>query len=294
MSKKKKGGFNIGLTSYDELVSGGKEGKDGKVNIPVDQIHPFKDHPFKVIENDEMEELKVSIKETGVITPVIVRKISNNNYEMISGHRRLHAAKACGLKDVPAIVVEATDEEAVIMMVDTNIQREEILPSERAFAFKMRREAVKNQKEGDGRVRDEIGEQVGLSGRQIDRYIKLTNLIPDVLTKVDTKEIGMTVACEISDLGKTYQSWVNEFLDAGNKLTGPRVKAFADMLSKAPDMDKDEAMAFLEGTKKKPVRRKLSFSTKSLKEYFPETYTADQMEEVILLLLDEWKDQNNK
>lgn len=193
---KNRSGEKIKLSGIDELL--GVVNEESAMEIDIASIHPFAGHPFKVVDDEKMQDLVESVRENGVITPVLIRPAENNQYEMISGHRRMHAAELAGLSTIPAIVRDMTDDEAVIAMVDANIQREELLPSEKAFAFKMKMDAIKRQ----GNRRDltsdqngpklsawEVGESNGISGTQVKRYIRLTELIPELLNLVDDKKL---------------------------------------------------------------------------------------------------------
>ena len=213
---KNRSGEKIKLTSIDELL--GVVNEESAMEIEIDKIHPFAGHPFKVIDDEKMQDLIDSIQENGVLTPVLIRPDNHDGYEMISGHRRMHAAQLAGLVTIPAIVREMTDDDAVIAMVDANIQREELLPSEKAFAYKMKLEAMKRQagrpsKNNSGQndqnlsglvSRDVLAQQVGESSKQIQRFIRLTELIPDLLEMVDTKRLNFTIAVDISCGGWEY------------------------------------------------------------------------------------------
>ena len=212
-------GPKIKMTSIDELLC--VPSTEGTTDIEVEAIYPFENHPFKVLDDEKMDELVESIKANGILTPVIVRPDDEGTYEMISGHRRLHAAKRAGLHKVPAIIKEVTDDEATIMMVDANVQREEILPSEKAFAYKMRYDAMKRQagrpsKNNSSQVGRNfqtdvvLAQQVGESRNQVHRFMKLTDLIPELLEMVDVKKIPLMTAVEIANLSKRVQQWTYE------------------------------------------------------------------------------------
>lgn len=213
-------GQKIKLTSIDELLCVPET--EGTVDIDVRAIYPFENHPFKVLDDEKMDELVESIKANGVLTPVLLRPDDEGTYEMISGHRRLHAAKRAGLLRIPAIVKEMTNDEAVIAMVDANVQREEVLPSEKAFAFKMKFEAIRHQGKGTDATLfpegtklnsgDVVGQSEGLTRTQVYRYIRLTELIPKLLDMVDEKRLALSVAVEISYMNKNVQQWIYEFI----------------------------------------------------------------------------------
>ena len=224
----------IKLQSVDELL--GVPEIAGTQEIEIGRIHAFPNHPFKVLDDEKMDTLVDSIRENGILNPVIVRPDQSGNYEMISGHRRLHAAKIVGLKKVPAIVKEMSDDEAIIKMVDANIQREEILPSEKAFAYKMKLDALKRTagrptKENachNGthlRSDQELALQVGDSARSIQRYIRLTELIPELLDYVDNKKIGLVMAVDLSYLDEQVQKWVYEYFKENGFLKPVQVEA---------------------------------------------------------------------
>lgn len=222
----------IKLQSVDELL--GVPEIAGTQKIEIGRIHAFPNHPFKVLDDEKMDTLVDSIRENGILNPVIVRPDQSGNYEMISGHRRLHAAKIVGLKKVPAIVKEMSDDEAIIKMVDANIQREEILPSERAFSFKMKMEAMSRQGQRNDLTSgqnvpkltsDVIGEENGMSGRQVKRYIRLTELIPELLECTDNKKIGLVMAVDLSYLDEQVQKWVYEYFKENGFLKPVQVEA---------------------------------------------------------------------
>ena len=222
----------IKLQSVDELL--GVPEIAGTQEIEIGRIHAFPNHPFKVLDDEKMDTLVDSIRENGILNPVIVRPDQSGNYEMISGHRRLHAAKIVGLKKIPAIVKEMSDDEAIIKMVDANIQREEILPSERAFSFKMKMEAMSRQGQRNDLTSgqnvpkltsDVIGEENGMSGRQVKRYIRLTELIPELLECTDNKKIGLVMAVDLSYLDEQVQKWVYEYFKENGFLKPVQVEA---------------------------------------------------------------------
>ena len=216
---KNRPGEKIKLASLDELL--GVVNEESAMEIEINKIHAFKNHPFKVLDDEKMQDLIESVKLSGVLTPVLLRVDSNDEYEMISGHRRLHAAKMAGLTTIPAIVRELSDDDAVIAMVDANIQREELLPSEKAFAYRMKLEAMKrqgsrtdltlSQNETKSRSDEVLSKQVGESRAQVQRYIRLTELIPELLDLVDSKKLKFTVAVDISYIDKEIKYFVSFF-----------------------------------------------------------------------------------
>ena len=207
MSNKMRPGQKLKLKSVEELL--GVSNEESAMDIEVEKIRPFKDHPFKVLDDEKMQDLMESIRTNGILSPVLIRPIGNDIYEMVSGHRRMHAAVMLGMDRIPAIIREMTDDEAVVKMVDANIQREELLPSEKAFAYKMKMDAMRRgagrptkenscQNGANYRADNELSNEVGESARQVQRYIRLTELIPELLDYVDQKRIQFTVAVEIS------------------------------------------------------------------------------------------------
>lgn len=299
-----KKGVNVSLTSYDDIFST-EQDRTAPVteeirSVPLSQLHPFKDHPFKVLDDDAMSETVESVKQIGVVVPLIARP-TEDGYEIVSGHRRHHAAELAGLETVPVIIREMDDDSAVIFMVDSNLQRENILPSEKALAYKMKLEAMKRQGartdlQQDGtscqvgtksRSDESVAEGTGDSARQVQRYIRLTNLIPEVLEMVDQKQIAFNPAVELSYLKPEEQQ---DFLEA------------IDMTQTAPSLSQAQRIKKLsqEGActadaicdvmceAKKPEVGRLTFSTDSLRKYFPKSYTAKQMEEIIIRLLEQY------
>ena len=296
--KNSRSGEKIKLTSIDELL--GVVNEESAMEIEIKSISPFKGHPFKVIADDKMEELINSVKESGVITPVLLRPVGENHYEMISGHRRMYAACKAGLSTVPAIVRDMTDDEAVIAMVDANIQREELLPSEKAFAYKMKLNAMKRQagRPSKNNVRQngtnlrsdqELGEQVGESARSIQRYIRLTELIPELLDMVDNKKLQFTVAVDISYLDKEMQKWIYEYIKDNGFIKPNQIAVLRKRLEDENVGHNYMISIFNNCLAPKRKVRKVTLPEKKLKNYFPPDYTQEQMEEIIVSLLEEWK-----
>ena len=294
----------IHLTPYDELFSGGEEDSssgDGVREIALSELHPFKSHPFKVLDDGQMQKLVDSIKENGVLSPAVVRPCSEGGYEIISGHRRKRACEMIGLKTMPAIIRKVDDDQAVISMVDSNLQRETLLPSERAFAYKMKLEAMKRQtgrptKENVSQVGTQkrsdqiVAEQVGESRNQIQRYIRLTELIPPLLDKVDNKKIAFNTAVELSYLKQDEQAALLNFIKNGTIPTlsqAQRLKQF----SREEKLNADTMEAILSESKAEP--QKITIRREKLKKYFPPSYTSEQMENVIFNLLEEWKSKGD-
>ena len=302
-----KKGVNVSLTSYDDIFST-EQDRTAPVteeirSVPLSQLHPFKDHPFKVLDDDAMSETVESVKQIGVVVPLIARP-TEDGYEIVSGHRRHHAAELAGLETVPVIVREMDDDSAVIFMVDSNLQRENILPSEKALAYKMKMEAMKRQgartdlqqdvtsgqvgqKLSGKETRELLGEEGGDSARQVQRYIRLTNLIPEVLDMVDQKQIAFNPAVELSYLKPEEQQDFLEAIDmtqtAPSLSQAQRIKKLSQEGACTAD-----AICDVMSEAKKPEVGRLTFSTDSLRKYFPKSYTAKQMEETIIRLLEQY------
>ena len=291
----------IKLQSVDELL--GVPEINGTQEIELGRIHTFPNHPFKVLDDDKMEKLVESIRENGILNPVLVRPDQTGNYEMISGHRRLHAAEIVGLNKIPAIVKEMSDDKAIIKMVDANIQREEILPSERAFSLKMKMDAIKRQGKRSDLTLDhngpklaavEVGESAGISSTQVKRYIRLTELVPELLEYVDNKKIGLVLAVELSYLDEQVQKWVYEYFKENGFLKSVQVEALknAENLSNATQYSIISILN--EALPKKTTAAKVSLSEKKLDQYFPPHYSAKEREKVILQLLEQWSESQKQ
>lgn len=294
----------IHFESVEELL-GAPVTKDGTEEIRIDQILPFENHPFKVLDDDRMQELVESIKANGVLSPVIVRPDDEGTYEMISGHRRMHAAKLAGLTTVPAIVKQLTNDEAVILMVDANIQREEILPSERAFSFKMKLDAIsrrgnrtdltcglqvhKLEEVNEKKARDKVGSDVGMGGRQVQRYIRLTELCPELLQMVDDKRLGLNLAVDISYFDKDLQKWLYEYIRENGFLKPDQIAALKNT-SNLENVTQYTMIQILNSAlPEAKMSGKVTLSEKKLDKYFPPHFSAVQREKVIIGLLEEWQ-----
>ena len=285
----------IKLQSVDELL--GVPEIAGTQEIEIGRIHSFPNHPFKVLDDDKMESLVDSIRENGILNPVIVRPDQTGDYEMVSGHRRLHAAGIVGLVKIPAIVKEMSDDEAIIKIVDANIQREEILPSERAWSLKMKMDAIKRQGKRSDLTSDqngpklsavEVGESAGISSTQVKRYIRLTELIPEILDLVDQKKVQFTLAVDISYFDEQVQKWIYEYIKDNGFLKPVQIAALKEQanLSNASQYN---VISILNGAlPQKSSSAKVSLSEKKLDKYFPPHYSAKQREEVIIQLLEQW------
>ena len=287
----------IKLQSVDELL--GVPEIAGTQEIELGRIHSFPNHPFKVLDDEKMDTLVESIRENGILNPVIVRPDQNGDYEMISGHRRLHAAGIVGLNKVPAIVNEMSDDEAIIKMVDANIQREEILPSEKAYAYKMKLEAMKRsagrptkenacQSGTHLRSDQEMASQVGESARSIQRYIRLTYLVPELLEMIDLKKLQFVMAVDISYFDEQIQNWICEYIKDNGFIKPVQISA----LKNYPNLSKANQFSVIsimnDALPKKSSSAKVSLSEKKLDKYFPSHFTAKERENVIIQLLEQW------
>lgn len=297
---KNRSGEKIKLTSIDELL--GVVNEESAMEIEINRIHAFKDHPFKVLDDEKMADLVESVKVNGVLTPVLLRADGEDGYEMISGHRRMHAAVMAGLETIPAIVRELSDDDAVIAMVDANIQREELLPSEKAFAYRMKLDAMrrqagrpsKNNPRQNGthlRTDQEIGNQVGESARNVQRYIRLTELIPELLDMVDTKKLNFIVAVDISYIDKEIQKWIYEYIRDTGFIKPKQITALRKQLEQGTVNQGFMISIFNSCIAVKAPERKVVLSGKKLTKYFPEDYSETDMEKVIESLLEQWKQE---
>ncbi|WP_270854442.1 ParB/RepB/Spo0J family partition protein [Roseburia hominis] len=293
----------IKLQSVDQLL--GVPEISGTQEIDIVRIHAFPNHPFKVLDDERMDMLVESIRENGILNPVIVRPDQNGDYEMISGHRRLHAAGIVGLQKIPAIVKEMSDDEAIIKMVDANIQREEILPSERAFSFKMKMEAMSRQGSRvdltcgtefhkldaiNKKTRETIGDEAGMTGRQVTKYIRLTELISSILDLVDSKKITLTMGVDISYLDEQVQKWVYEYYRDNGFLKPVQVEALRNQQNLSNASQYSIISIMNDALPKKNTVAKVSFSEKKLNKYFPSHYSAKERENVIIQLLEQWSE----
>ena len=268
-------------------------------HLQVDKLYPFKGHPFKVLDNEEMDQLVESILAQGVLTPLVVRPLGNGEYEVISGHRRLHACKRAGIESVPAVITEMDRDAAAIALVDSNLHREHILPSEKAFAYKLKMDAMSHQGTScqvGTKLRTDavVGESVGESARQVQRYIRLTNLISGILQMVDDGKIALTPAVEISYLTKQEQADLLETMECEDCTPSLSQAMQMKLLSQAGELDTDTIFGIL--TQLKPNQQeKISFKVSELRSYFPRSYTASQMTRDILKgleLLRQRREQN--
>ena len=299
---KNRSGEKIKLASIDELL--GVVNEESAMEIEISKIHPFKNHPFKVLDDEKMQDLVESIKINGVLTPVLLRMDENEEYEMVSGHRRMHAAQLAGLTTIPAIVRELSDDDAIVAMVDANIQREELLPGEKAFAYKMKQEAMKHQGSRTDltleqnvpkfkRTTEAIADGTGESYKQIQRYIRLTELIPELLDLVDNKKLQFTVAVNISYIDKEVQEWIYEYISDTGFIKPKQIATLRNQLNDGPINQIQMLSIFNNCVMAKKVSRSLTFSEKKLTKYFPDDYTAKDMEQVIESLLEKWTQEQS-
>ena len=285
---KNRSGEKIRLASIDELL--GVVNEEAAMEIEINKIHPFRNHPFKVVDDEKMQDLVESVKLNGVLTPVLLRMDENEEYEMVSGHRRMHAAQLAGLTTIPAIVRELSDDDAVIAMVDANIQREELLPSEKAFAYKMKLEAMKRQgsrtdltlSQNETKLRSDevLSKQVGESRAQVQRYIRLTELIPELLSLVDNKKLKFTVAVDISYIDKEIQKWIYEYIRDTGFIKPNQIAALRSQLEDGPVNQIGMLSIFNNCMAIKKSPRSITFSEKKLTKYFPPNYSVEDMEQV--------------
>lgn len=298
-----KRGGNISLTSYDDIFETDESRAESQLervqNISIRELVPFKDHPFKVVDDEAMLRTTESIAQYGVLTPLIARPLEDGGYEIISGHRRAHAAEMAGLAEVPVLVRDMDDDAATVLMVDSNLQRESILPSERAFAYKMKMEAMKRQvgrpsKENASQVgtqkrTDQImAEELGESRNQIQRYIRLTNLIPELLDMVDQKQISFNPAVELSYLAPEEQEIFMQAMDEVQAAPSLSQAQRLKKLAQEGDFTMDSAREIMNEVKKGDLER-VTFRNEQLRKYFPRSYTAQQMQDTIIKLLDQWQ-----
>lgn len=298
-----KNGEKFKLESVEELL--GIQNEESAMDIEIEKIYSFKNHPFKVIDDEKMQDLVDSIAANGVLTPILVRPLGADTYEMISGHRRIHAAKLAGLEKIPTIIREMTDDEAVICMVDVNVQREELLPSEKAFAYKMKLEAMKrkagrpsqsnvSQNGTDFRSDELLAKQIGTSRNQIQRYIRLTELLPELLELVDKKKLQFTVAVDISYIDKRIQEWIYEYIKDTGFIKPNQIAALRQQLNEGPVNQVMMLSLFNRCMMAKSSSRSITLSEKKLKRYFPNSYTASDAERVIESLLEKWAKEQNE
>ena len=284
---KSKSAEKVKLNSFDDLF-GIDEAGETVTSVPLNELHTFKGHPFRVLDDEKMQETVESVKQYGVLMPGIVRPHPKGGYEVIAGHRRWRACELAGLTEMPVIIREMDDDTAVVLMVDTNIQREDILPSEKAKAYRMKYEAMRHQgSKGEKYTADAIGETAGESGRTVQRYIRLSELMEELLDYVDENKIPMVVGEKLSYLKAEEQAWVVDAI--GNSGIFPS-KAQAEQLkanSEAGELTEGNVYAVLIRKEKENVN--VTISAKKIRNYFPTEYSKEQIEDVIYTLLEEWK-----
>lgn len=299
--------INVSLSSYDDIFSTEEsriEAKQEKVqDIPLSELYPFKNHPFKVIDDESMQKTVESISEYGVLSPAIARPRKEGGYELIAGHRRHHASMIAGKETMPVIVRDMDDDAAIILMVDSNLQRETILPSERAFAYKMKLEAIKRQGKRNDLTSDQIGpkltarqqiaKDVGAGEVQVSRFIRLTELKPELLEMVDNKEIAFNPAVELSYLTEEEQE---NFLEAMDYSQNTPSLSQAQRIKKLSQEKKCtlEAMCTVMNETKKEELDKVTINNEVLRKYFPKSYTPKQMQDTIIKLLENWHKKRQK
>ena len=297
-----KNSLNVSLKGADDIFSTEESRQEQQreqvQQIPIGELFPFKHHPFKVLDDESMQRTVESVEQYGVLSPLIARPRPEGGYEIISGHRRQHAAQLAGLETLPVIVRQMDDDAAVLLMVDSNLQRENILPSERAFAYKMKLEAIKNQGARSDltspqlaakfRSDDAVAKDQGISGDTVRRYIRLTSLIPELLDMVDEKKIAFNPAVELSYLDESQQ---RDFLEAMNDTQNAPSLSQAQRLKKLAQeghFSYDVAFAVM-GEEKKDELDKVVIKNDTLRKYFPRSYTPKQMEDTIIKLLEQWQ-----
>ena len=306
----KSSGRKIELTSLDDLFTTEENRQEAKLekirDIPLSELHPFKNHPFHVRDDEAMMETADSIRQYGVLVPAIARPDPNGGYELVSGHRRHRASELAGMETMPVIVRELDDDAAVLVMVDSNLQRENILPSERAFAYKMKLEAMKRQagrplKENGSQVGNHFGkkssellaEQTGQSKNQVFRYIRLTELVPDLLEMVDERKIALNPAYELSFLKKEEQEQLLDAMDSEQATPSlsqaQRLKKFSQEGHLTPDV-----MCAIMSEEKKSEWDRVTLTSETLRKYFPKGYTPKKMQETIVKLLEAWQRQRQR
>ena len=304
-----KNDLNVTLKGIDELLFSTEEQRQEEKReqvqqIPIDELHPFTNHPFKVLDDDSMKQAVESIKQYGVLSPLIARpRPDGDGYEIISGHRRQFAARQAGLETLPVLVREMEDDAATILMIDSNLQREHILPSERAFAYKMKLDAIKHQGARSDltssqlgmklQALDIVGKDAGDSRNQVHRFIRLTNLIPELLNMVDEKMVSFNPAVELSYLlPEQQQEIVKAMDDTQNALSVSQAKRIKELAQKG-QFNSDAVVAIM-GEEKKSELDTVTIKNETLRKYFPRNYTPRQMEQKIIQLLEAWQQQKQQ
>lgn len=291
---------NIQLASYDDLFKTDEErqadAQERVQSLPLDRLTPFPNHPFKVLDDEKMQETVESIKERGVLVPILVRPTNDGNFEIVSGHRRHHASLLAGLTEIPAIVREMDDDTAILLMVDSNLQREELLPSEKAFAYKMKLDAIKRQGKRTDltsaqivpklQARDIVAHDAGVNRMEVTRYVRLTYLVPDLLDRVDNKTMAFNAAVEVSYLTEPEQKMLCDAIE--REECTPNLSQAKRLKQYSQDGKLDENVMDAIMTEEKPIEDKLVLKGDVLAKYFPRTYTPSQKQKIIVKLLEDW------
>ncbi len=295
---KRKSDFTLQMNSLDELFSSQEERDDAKLErvkeIPLTELHPFKDHPFKIQNDDEMKRLMESIQKFGTLTPALARPLPEGGYELISGHRRLAACQVLGIETMPVIIREMSDDEAVIAMVDANLQREHILPSEKAFAYKMKLEAIKHQGITSRQVGEkllsvtQVSKESDDSERQVQRYIRLTYLIPELLEMVDDGKIAFNPAVEISYLEQSEQRVLLNAMDL-NDCTPSHAQSIRLKKLSQEGVLQDQTIYDILAEQKPNQQEQYKFKREDIRKYFPQSYTDKQVCDTVIKLLEQWQ-----
>ena len=291
MSNKTGSASKIKMESFDDLFGGNsvqETGAEQIINAPLADLYEFKDHPFKVLDDEKMEETTESIRLYGVLVPGIARPRAGGGYELIAGHRRKHGSERAGKTEMPIIVRNYSDDEATIIMVDSNIQREDILPSEKAKAYKMKYEAMKHQGKKSGKnTLDEVGEAAGENAKKVQRYIWLARLSEELLEMVDTKRLGFSQGVDISFLTEEAQQWVEVIIEEQGCNVSTAQSGKLKEYGKSGELTL--AMVRLILTEEKPKERKFTMKSDKIGEYFSDSYSNGEIENIIISLLDKWK-----
>ena len=291
MSSKTGSASKIKMESFDDLFGGSyvqETGTEQIINAPLADLYEFKDHPFKVLDDEKMEETTESIREYGVLVPGIARPRAGGGYELIAGHRRKHGSERAGKTEMPIIVRNYSDDEATIIMVDSNIQREDILPSEKAKAYKMKYEAMKHQGKKSGKnTLDEVGEAAGENAKKVQRYIWLARLSEELLEMVDTKKLGFSQGVDISFLSEEAQQWVEVIIEEQDCNVSTVQSGKLKEYGKSGELTL--AMVRLILTEEKPKERKFTMKSDKIGKYFSDSYSNEEIEDIIISLLDKWK-----
>ena len=283
----------VKLNSFDDLFGNNEmqtAGTEQIINAPLDELHDFKNHPFRVVDDEKMEETTESIRQYGVLVPGIARPKTGGGYELIAGHRRKHGSQRAGRSEMPVIVRNYSDDEATIIMVDSNIQREDILPSEKAKAYQMKYEAMKHQGKKSGKnTLDEVGEAAGENAKKVQRYIWLARLSEELLEIVDTRKLGFSQGVDISFLSEEAQQWVEVIIEEQHCSVSTVQSGKLKEYGKSGELTL--AMVRLILTEEKPKERKFTMKSDKIGRYFSDSYSNEEIEDIIISLLDKWKEE---